>query len=182
MKYHTTLALALTLLLAAMNTQAEVVVPTYNLLYDAADGSLAIDPLGNPLFSYSIKTTGAPGGDDGFIEGNHLLLPDALGSLTSPANTSTDDELSQSDFDGWVGLFPYNLGNVLPSGLNETQLNSILDTSAQNTFYVRALGTGFAEEERGFKNSFNIVFVPEPGSIVIFGLGTVLLAQRRRDR
>lgn len=179
MKCLTTLAFAAALLFTTASTQALLIVPNYTLTYDPADGSLTIDPLGDPLFTYSVKTLTAPGGDDGFIEGNHVLLPDAPGGLTSPANTSTDDELSQSDFDGWTGLGPFSLGNVLPSGLTESQLNSLLDTSTQNTFYVDALG---ALNDPGTFKSFDVVFVPEPGSFVIFSIGAALLAQRRRKR
>eukprot|EP00752_Nemacystus_decipiens_P015059 g13415.t1 len=131
-------AIGLSCLLAATSAQANT-TPSYTLTYDAADGSLTIDPLGEPLLTYSIKTLGAMGGDDGFIEGNHLLLPDAPGALGGPVNSSTDDELSQSDFDSWTGLGPFSLGNVLPVGLTQSQFDSILDSSTQNTFYVDAL-------------------------------------------
>ena len=182
MKYYTAPALALALLLTAMNTRADVVIPQYTLTYNAADGSLVIDTFDGPLFTYSVKSTGVFGGDDGFIEANHvpMLLPDAPGVEGPPANTSSDDELSQSDFDGWNNLGQFSLGKVLPKNLDESQFNAILDSLIENTFYVDQLGTNGQPENF---NSFDIVYnVPEPGSIIIFGIGAALLAQRRRDR
>lgn len=177
MKFYAAPALVLAGLFCAHGVQAQL-GPQYTLTYNAADGSLTIDTLGNPLFTYSVKSTGAFGGDDGFIEANHDLLPDAPGGASSAVGTSTDDELSQSDFDGWQGLPPYNLGDVLPVGLDESEFNAVLDSSIQNTFYVDQLGT--LNNPQTFK-SFEIIYnVPEPSSIVLLGIGTALLAQRRR--
>lgn len=180
MKSWTTLALATATLLATTSAQAEIIVipPQYTLTYNAADGSLVIDTFDGSLFTYSIKSTGDLGGDDGFIELNHILLSDSVGIEGPPANTSLDDELSQSDFDGWSNLGQFDLGEVLPAGLNQLQFNATLDSSIQNTFYVDQLGTNGQPESF---NSFDIVYnVPEPGSIIIFGIGTAMLAQRRR--
>ena len=177
MKFYAAPAVALAGLLCAPGALA-VISPQYTLTYNAADGSLTVDTFGGPLFTYSVKSSGVFGGDDGFIEANHILLPNAPGGLSSPANTSTDDELSQSDFDGWQGLSPFSLGNVLPAGLDSSQFNSALDASVQNTFYVDQLGT--INNPQVF-NSFEIIYnVPEPSSIVLLGIGTALLAQRRR--
>ena len=174
MKFYAAPAVAMAILFCATGAQAQ----PYTLSYNAADGSLTIDTLGNPLFTYSVKSSGAFGGDDGFIEANHVLLPDAPGGASGPLNTSTDDELSQSDFDGWQGLAPFSLGNVLPTGLDQTEFDAALDASIQNTFYVDQLGT--LNNPQTFK-SFDIIYnVPEPSSIVLLGLGTALLVQRRR--
>ena len=176
MKLNSRLVLMLACLCMAAGAHAQ----PYTLTYNAADGSLSIDTLGNPLFTYSVKSTGVLGGDDGFIETNHTLLPDAPGGSNTPANTSTDDELSQSDSDGWLSQPPFSLGNVLPSGLDETQFLNELDTSIQNTFYVDEFGS--LNDPQTFK-AFEIVYnVPEPSSILLLGVGAVLLAQRRRKR
>lgn len=170
-------------MLTATSTQALVIIPPqYTLTYNATDGSLVIDTFDGSLFTYSVKSLGLPGGDDGFIEANHvpMLLPDAPGVEGAPANTSSDDELSQSDFDGWSNLGQIDLGEVLPAGLDESQLNSILDSSIQNTFYVDQLGSSGQPESF---NSFDIIYnVPEPGSIILLGIGAAMLAQRRRAR
>lgn len=176
MKFYAAPAVALASLFCVAGTQAQLAL-SYTLTYNAADGSLTVDTLGGPLYTYSVKTTGTLGGNDGFIEANHILLPNAPGAF-SPTNTSTDDELSQSDFDGWQSLSPFSIGNVLPAGLDQTQFNAILDSSIQNTFYVDAPGT--LNNPETFK-SFEIVYnVPEPSSIVLLGLGAALLSQRRR--
>jgi len=172
-----TLGTTLAALLLATSAQALTILPNYTLSYDPADGSLTINSFGGPLYTYSVKTTGELAVDDGFLEGNHLLLPDAPGGLTSPANTTSDDELSQSDFDGWTGLSPFSLGPVLPAGLNESEFNALIDLSTQNTFYVDELGT--LGNPKTFK-PFDIVFVPEPTSFVLLGIGGALLLQRRR--
>lgn len=181
MKSLTTVMTAAALLSISAQAQALLIVSNYTLTYDAADGSLTIDPLGQPLYTYSIKTLGSLGGDDGFIEANHIPLPDDPGVFGTAVSTSTDDELSQSDFDQWTGLSPFNLGNVLPAGLTEAQFNSILDTSPQNTFYIDSLGSG-QNQQNSYMSAFNVVFVPEPSSLVIIGLGAAMLAQRRRKR
>lgn len=174
-------AFATALLLAATSASALVVPPPqYTLTYNAADGSLVIDTFDAPLFTYSVKSLGASGDDDGFIELNHDLLPNADGGVDDlPFSfTSEDDELSQSDVDGWDNLGQFSLGEVLQSGLDESEFNAILDSSVQNTFYVDQLGA--INDPESYK-AFDIVYnVPEPGSIVIFGIGAALLVQRRR--
>lgn len=182
MKCLTTIMTAAALLYASSQAQALLIVSNFTLTYDAADGSLTIDPLGQPLYTYSIKTLGTLGGDDGFIESNHIPLPDGPGIFGTPVSTSTDDELSQSDFDQWTDLGPFNLGNVLPAGLTEAQLNSILDTAPQNTFYIDSLGSSGQNQQNSHMNAFNVVFVPEPGSLVLIAVGGAMLAQRRRKR
>lgn len=177
MKHVLTLGTTLAALLLAASAQATIILPSYTLSYDPADGSLTIDTYGGVLYTYSVKTTGDLAIDDGFIEGNHLLLGDAPGGLTSPANTTSDDELSQSDFDGWTGLSAFSLGPVLPAGLSESEFNALIDLSTQNTFYVDELGT--LGNPKTFK-PFNVVFVPEPTSFVLLGIGGALLLQRRR--
>ena len=186
MKYVIVHAVVIAALLATASAQAQT-VPQYLLTYNAADGSLTIDTFGNPLYNYVIDGTGELGTDDGFIEANHILIPDAPGPELS-SFTSTDDELSQSDFNGWFGLGPQNLGDVLPAGLSESQFRQLINplllpTTAfpvEGTFYVRELGT---LGDPDFFYPFDIVYnVPEPSSIVIFGIGAAMLAQRRRRR
>ncbi|MEO0475531.1 MAG: PEP-CTERM sorting domain-containing protein [Planctomycetota bacterium] len=179
MKPAVCLVLLVACALLSFGMQAQPVTP-YTLTYNAADGTLVIDTLGNPLYTYSVKSSGAFGGNDGFFEANHALLPDAPGGTNTPANTSTDDELSQSDSDGWLNQPPFSLGSVLSAGLNEAQFLNELDTSIQNTFYVDELGT--LNNPQTFK-AFDIVYnVPEPSSMLLLGLGGVLLVQQRRTR
>ena len=172
MKYMIAPAL-LCLTLAATDARAEIAVSSYSLTYNAADGSLTLDTFGGPLFEYVILSTGTGGVDDGFIEANHVLIPFPTVDILNQS-TSLDDELSQSTFDGWSGLGPQNLGNVLAPGLSESAFNAKID--AANSQYVTALGN-----QTFFLFDINYE-VPEPGSIVILGIGTALLAQRRRNR
>lgn len=172
MKYLALLTLATTALFAG---HAHAAAPTYKLTYNAIDGSITLDTYGETLYNYIIITTGSLLEDDGFIEANHILIPDAPGPQLQSA-TSSDDELSQSDFNGWFGLGPQNLGNVLPAGLSETTFYALIDPL--QTKYVRQLGTnGFPD----FFYNFEIVYnVPEPGSIALFGAGLALLMKRPR--
>lgn len=89
MKFGARIVCALGCLLMAANAHAQDTAP-YTLTYNAADGSLTIDALENPLYTYSVKSTGVFHGEDGSIEANHTLLPDAPGGLNTPANTLTD--------------------------------------------------------------------------------------------
>lgn len=174
MKCYICPALAMVAAFAAAPLTAQT-EPTYTLTYDAADGSLTIDTFGDPLYNYIIDGTGVFANNDGFLESNHRLIPDAPGPENN-SFTSSDDELSQSDFNGWFGLGPQDLGNVLPAGLTEGEFNALIDPA--ETKYVRALGTLGNPD---FFYNFEIVYnVPEPGSIVLLGLGAALLAQRRR--
>ncbi|MGB0768031.1 MAG: PEP-CTERM sorting domain-containing protein [Phycisphaeraceae bacterium] len=176
MKTMMPLAAAGAALLFSTAATAQIAVPaTYELRYNPEDGSLSIATFDGPLYTYSIKTTGDPSLDDGFVEENHILLPDAPGGLEDPRNNSEDDELSQSDFDAWNGLGAFSLGQVLPSGLTESEFNAIVDMDSASTFYVDELGAGAFKE-------FDIVFVPEPTSLVLLGIGVAMLAQRRRGR
>ncbi|MBX2850317.1 MAG: PEP-CTERM sorting domain-containing protein [Phycisphaeraceae bacterium] len=174
MKFYAATAVALATLFCAASARANL-APQYTLTYNAADGSLTLDPLGDSLYTYVIVSTGALGGNDGFLEANHLLIPaSAAGTFTT-----SDDEISQTDFNGWFGLGPQNLGNVLPAGLSQQQFIASIDN--ENTEYVRQPGQGLDPPNPDFKYRLDFVYnVPEPSSILLLGIGTALLAQRRR--
>lgn len=174
----------LCLMLAATDAQGQITVfpGSYTLTYNAADGSLTLDTFGGDLYQYVIRGTGSDGVDDGFIEGNFnpiaFPVPVDVGSMT----TTEDDELSQATLNPWTGLGPQNLGNVLQPGLSESEFNAKINTDAsdpQNVTYSHyAIELG-SQEFFLFDINYE---VPEPGSIVLLGIGTALLAQRRRDR
>lgn len=175
MRKSLTLAAAAVALVGAQQMQADVLVfPQYTLTYDPTDGSLTIDTFGNVLYTYQVVGLGAPSVDDGFIETNHVLLGNAPGSFGPPANTSSDDNLSQSDFDGWTGLGPFSIGNVLPPNLNESQFFALVDNNIANTHYVDEIGGQV-------KKAFDITFVPEPTSLVLLAVGGAIICRRRRD-
>jgi hypothetical protein len=135
-----------------------------DLIYDAATGELTIDPDGTTnIISYVLQTTESPG----FIEENHS----AAGGLWNQFVDSTDSQIGAT-----IGLFgevpitsPVNIGAVMPSGLSEAQFQAFLSSHEW-----AIVGGG---------GPFDLVWVPEPSSvmlIVIGGLGLLLCDRRRR--
>lgn len=159
------LALGLAIaLLASPGAEAQ-----YQLIFDPSTGSLTIDTSGDPLITYVIlgDTNALPGG---FLQENHTQIP---GNPNAFDFISDDDELSDSNLSIWNGLGPTSLGNVLPIGLSQADFEAFI-TEAN---YVAEFGTSAGPAS---KFNFNIVYVPEPTSLVLLALGGALLAKRRR--
>ena len=158
----------------AADSQAALITP-YDLIYDAATGELVIDTFDCPLIVYSIQGPDDTSVDDGFIQGNHTQIPGNAGFGGNPliAFTSLDGELSDTNRDIWNLTDPVSLGAVLPAGLTPTQLNDAITAA----WYVNEFGqTG---QPSSFIN-FNLVYVPEPGTVMLIAAGAGLLTHRRR--
>lgn len=179
MKKLLTLAFAAAAPLCVLDAGALTILPdpppAYELTYNAADGSLEINTFGNDLFVYNIKTTGDPLIDDGFLEENHTPVPGNVGFGGNALLffTSVDDEISDNNRDGWSALPATSLGNVLPAGLTKPELDALLESAT----YVNAFGVDGQPE---VFYDFNVVYVPEPTSFVLIGLGMLIILQRRR--
>lgn len=159
-----------TALLAAVS--AGTAQAAYVLMYDDLTGEMKIDTQGGALYVYSVIGPGDFSVDDGFIQENHDLLPAPTGALPS-AVTSLDDELSESNFNGWIDLPETSIGEVLPAGLTRSELQDQISVAR----YVDELGE--LGNPKAFQD-FQVIFVPEPTSLLLLGGGVMLLARRRR--
>lgn len=164
---------ALILTALSVGLSASSASAQYELIYDAETGELRIDTLGGPLYAYILQGPGDLLEEDGFIQEAHTILPEPS-DTSLYATTSTDDELSESSFDGWTGLPQTSLGFVLDPGLSPAQLNSQLETAV----YVDQFGS---LGDPSALLDFNIVYIPEPTSLVIMGLGAAMIVRRRRS-
>jgi hypothetical protein len=135
-----------------------------NLIYDPDTGNVMLD------------ASGAPGGIiiNFVLESHGQFLPGADFPYQGVFTTESPNEVSQSDplTSGWpADANPWNLGAILPPGLTRPEL---LDLLTRRT-YVGQLGSGVREFE---------VVIPEPGTMVLLGIGMVGLglSLRRRRR
>jgi len=125
-----------------------------DLIYDAGTGEVVIDWEGNTLISYVLKN-----GTNSFIPGNHSTI--LLGSFP----TATSNELSESTSFAEPGVTTRSMGNVFPTGLDLTGLQSLLTVNS----IILSLG--------GPQIPFDLVVVgggppvPEPASFAMLGLG-----------
>ena len=148
-------ALALVAGLSATGASAQ-----YTLTYDPADGSFTMDTDG-PLINYVLESA-----TDGFIDGggNNILG----GTFASTVNT-----VSGSNPFAPVAAGSYDVGNVLPAGLSEAEFFAATEAfSAGGNQYTTALGAPKVE--------FTRIYVPEPTSLALLGLGGMCMFSRRR--
>ena len=171
MKKFTALALVAGLA-AATGAQAQ----PYDLTYDASTGELSMTIFGN-IINYTLESTDSIFLEDDaltasthqrfvgfFYSGGVPLAPIGTGSSTSKVLGE-----SNSSYNGpQSGTF--SLGLILPAGLSEADFLAVADKEAT---YVVAQGTA--------KQNWNLVYVPEPTSLALLGLGGLLVARRRRS-
>ena len=134
-----------------------------DLIYDSGDGNVKLDAseaAGGVITNFVLGN--APGGA-GFNAPGVANFP-----FVSPFTTDTITEISQTDGTaiGVSGIT--DLGNIFPTGLALTGLESFLT----DVSYVGVLGSGNPE--------FDLKVVPEPASILLMVLG--LLGVLTRDR
>ncbi|MFN3166098.1 MAG: PEP-CTERM sorting domain-containing protein [Phycisphaeraceae bacterium] len=135
----------------------------YDLTYNAADGSLTIDTMGGTIINYVLELE-TPLFLETPVASDRLNHTPILGGFA----TSLPNILSESDpFNPVSGVLP--LGTVLPTGLTEAEYLGLVFVE---DLYVAGLGTP--------RTSFNRVYVPEPTSLAILGLGGLLVTRRRR--
>lgn len=122
---------------------------------DDRAGSFTIDST-----TYYVRglTDSEGGGDPDSTGADYVLSSDTTVDLTSPNTVSVDNSIDQGNY-------------VVFSGLTQSDFDLI----------AGAVDTSDAANRNKFAG-FQIVEVPEPGSLALLGLGTLLIARRRRDR
>ncbi len=190
-------ALALVAGLSAAGAQAQ---DNYQLIYDADTGNVSIQtntsiaentpanhpvvanqdvPAAGNLINYVLETSNPifdvnsriPGPDAAMTPGTIAVEEVAPGVFFATGTVTNETGFQAESNSNRVsnGAQLHNLGNILPAGLSEQQWNDLLDV---NRTYVRNLGTD--------QQQFDLVYIPEPTSLALLGLGGLLVARRRR--
>lgn len=150
---------------SASSTEAMAIIDAFDpaiadLIYDPSSGNVTLDAseaAGAILTNYVLKNA-----DGTFIPGNwNAVLPGFF-------DTATAFEISESDGTGAGVAGLLDLGDILPTGMDQAALAAYLTDAS----YVGQLGSGVGE--------FELVVIPEPASLALLGLGGLLLIGRRR--
>lgn len=149
-----------------LNLSGEVVLiddsAAPNLIYDAATGEVTLDPDGSSIIGYTLQNA-----SDSFLAGN-------FSSVLAGVSTALPSELSEAALSPGFG----SIGLVFPTGMNITELFTLLDVNQVST----GLGAPLVP--------FDLVVigdtpaVPEPSTyaMAMFGLLGFTLYRWRRKR
>jgi hypothetical protein len=158
----------------------------YDLIYDPGTGSLTIDTKGGPIAGYVLEFLPS----QNVFAGPFVVVPGAnIIDLTVNANQIPLFAPGQSNRTGFAyylseikqtlgvgipdptGVIP--IGDVVLPGLTEQQYLDTFSNTTSQWQYV-------AGEGNGVVGDFNLVYVPEPTSLALFGLGGLLVRRARR--
>ena len=145
--------------------------PRHQLVYDAEDGSLTISAL-DPIVVFPEPNSQLTGNLAAyFIESaNASFLPSMHVTHLLGTNQSTPTLLQEANPFNPGEASSYDLGSVLPAGLSEAQFFIAID--ADKSTYVTVIGAPI--------DNFDLVYVPEPASLGMIAIGSLVVLRRRR--
>ena len=171
-KTLTTLTVAL--LIVATNAMAQ----PYDLYYNVFTGELQMYITGNIVNYEIVSSDGIFLEDESLEQTNHNLFVsyfyfNDVPILRNGTSTSTPHVLSETNY-GYNGATQgyFSLGNVLPAGWSYQEVE----------YYLGNLDATYVTHISSPRVHFNIVYAPEPSSLVLLSLCGLLIAKRRRMR
>ncbi len=157
-----------TLLLTGAPGQASIVLgppsaERATLIYDPTTGDMQIDPNGNKVRGFSLKSA-AP-----FFVAEAALPPNA----SSVVNTDSLKWWCLPDMYWGAGFGTvWDYGNIAPSGLSQDAFLAALNNG--NTYWLPATSPSASD--------YNLAFVPEPTSLLGMCVFGAIVMGRRRTR
>ena len=150
------------LLVACFAANAAEAQP-YEVVYDPATGELTLVTYG-PMINFVIESSTV-----------FFLNPGAGFNLLGGTPVYVANTISGSNPFAALPAGSYSLGQQFEPGLSEQQfLEAVTPFSASGNLYTTGLGEP--------KMPFTMVYLPEPSSLAMLGLGALLVVRWRRDR